>query len=80
MLIKIVHIFHLQAFFAVIDGHGGHAAADYVAKNLGRNIVEALDHNHVSEEDDHHLEKAIRKGYLVTDEEFLSQVHINSIA
>ncbi|KAF5479377.1 hypothetical protein F2P56_000208 [Juglans regia] len=59
-----------QALFAVIDGHGGHAAADYVAKNLGRNIVEALDN--VGEEDDQ-LEKAIRKGYSVTDEEFLSQ-------
>ncbi|KAG2714056.1 hypothetical protein I3760_03G008300 [Carya illinoinensis] len=59
-----------QALFAVIDGHGGHAAADYVAKNLGRNIVEALDN--VGEEDDR-LEKAIRKGYSVTDEDFLSQ-------
>lgn len=74
MLMNIVHIFHLQALFAVIDGHGGHAAADYVAKNLGRNIVEALDN--VGEEDDR-LEKAIRKGYSVTDEEFLSQVHTN---
>ncbi|KAJ0085947.1 hypothetical protein Patl1_07724 [Pistacia atlantica] len=31
-----------QAFFAVIDGHGGRAAADYVAENLGRNIVKEL--------------------------------------
>ncbi|GLT71546.1 hypothetical protein SLA2020_435560 [Shorea laevis] len=58
-----------QALFAVIDGHGGHAAADYVAENLGRNIVKALEY--VGEEE--RLEQAIRRGYLVTDKEFLSQ-------
>ncbi|KAH9781639.1 protein-serine/threonine phosphatase [Citrus sinensis] len=31
-----------QAFFTVIDGHGGRAAAEYVAGNLGRNIVKEL--------------------------------------
>ncbi|XWS21960.1 hypothetical protein CRYUN_Cryun30bG0102900 [Craigia yunnanensis] len=59
-----------QAFFAVIDGHGGHAAADYVAENLGNNIVKAL------ENDGHQLDRlvqGIRRGYLVTDREFLSQ-------
>ncbi|XP_059629708.1 probable protein phosphatase 2C 2 [Cornus florida] len=55
-----------QAFFGVIDGHGGCAAAEYVAENLGKNIVKALE-----EEDE--LEAAIRGGYLVTDQEFLSQ-------
>ncbi|XP_022718389.1 probable protein phosphatase 2C 2 isoform X1 [Durio zibethinus] len=59
-----------QAFFAVIDGHGGHAAADYVAENLGKNIVEALEN--VGDEIGR-LEQAIRRGYLVTDKEFLSQ-------
>uniref|UniRef100_A0A5B7BWQ8 PPM-type phosphatase domain-containing protein n=1 Tax=Davidia involucrata TaxID=16924 RepID=A0A5B7BWQ8_DAVIN len=58
-----------QAFFAVIDGHGGRAAADYVAENLGNNIVKALEN---SQEDDQ-LESAIRRGYLLTDEDFLSQ-------
>ncbi|KAI3417451.1 PPM-type phosphatase domain-containing protein [Psidium guajava] len=59
-----------QAFFAVIDGHGGRAAADYVAENLGNNILreaETLGKERGSPEE------AIRKGYLVTDKEFLSQ-------
>ncbi|KAL5843268.1 hypothetical protein ACOSQ4_009226 [Xanthoceras sorbifolium] len=55
-----------QAFFAVIDGHGGRAAADFVAENLGKNIVKKL--GNVGEE-----EQAICAGYLVTDREFLSQ-------
>ncbi|XP_059631009.1 probable protein phosphatase 2C 2 [Cornus florida] len=55
-----------QAFFGVIDGHGGCAAAEYVAENLGKNIVKAL-----AEEDE--IEAAIRGGFLVTDKEFLSQ-------
>ncbi|GAB2232287.1 hypothetical protein Droror1_Dr00011319 [Drosera rotundifolia] len=60
-----------QAFFTVIDGHGGHAAAEYVADHLGKNIVEAL--KRVAEEDVHGVEQAIRDGYLVTDKEFLAQ-------
>ncbi|GAB4861186.1 hypothetical protein Ancab_036343 [Ancistrocladus abbreviatus] len=60
-----------QAFFAVIDGHGGHAAAEYVAENLGKNIVKALEK--VAEANDHGVEQAIREGYLVTDNEFLAQ-------
>lgn len=63
----------LQAFFTVIDGHGGRAAADYVAENLGRNIVKEL--GNVGEEGSQ-LEEAIRIGYQVTDREFLSQVCI----
>ncbi|CAL5438952.1 unnamed protein product [Camellia sinensis] len=59
-----------QAFFAVIDGHGGQAAADYVAENLGKNIVKALEF--VGDEEDQ-LEAAIHRGYLDTDKEFLSQ-------
>jgi hypothetical protein len=69
-LMTPVDKFDRQALFAVIDGHGGHAAADYVAENLGRNIVKAIEC--VGEED--RLEQAIRRGYLVTDKEFLSQV------
>ncbi|XP_050216218.1 probable protein phosphatase 2C 2 [Mercurialis annua] len=56
-----------QAFFAVIDGHGGRAAADFVAENLGKNIVKGL------ETAGEQPEKAIRSGYMVTDKEFLSQ-------
>lgn len=64
----------VQAFFVVIDGHGGRAATDYVAENLGKNIVKGLD-QHVTKDEDKLLEEAIRKGYLVTDKEFLSQVN-----
>lgn len=60
-----------QAFFVVIDGHGGRAATDYVAENLGKNIVKAIEH--VGEKEDQ-LEEGIRGGYLLTDEEFLNQV------
>ncbi|GMN56452.1 hypothetical protein TIFTF001_025564 [Ficus carica] len=61
-----------QAFFAVIDGHGGHAGTEYVAENLGRNIVKGIEHCK-KEEDHHQIEEAIRGGYLVTDKGFLSQ-------
>lgn len=61
-----------QAFFAVIDGHGGRAAADYVAENLGRNIVKELGNGG---EKDVQLEDAIREGYRITDTEFLSKVN-----
>ena len=63
---------NVQAFFAVIDGHGGYAAADYVAENLGKNIMKEL--QHFKEDREHQLERAIRQGYSVTDKGFLSQV------
>lgn len=74
-LMTVVHMFH-QAIFAVIDGHGGHAAADYVAKNLGRNIVKALEDVNVGQDQ---LGQAIRNGYSVTDKGFLNQVPVNCI-
>ncbi|CAN1800779.1 Probable protein phosphatase 2C 77 [Linum perenne] len=58
------------AFFTVIDGHGGREAMEYVAENLGKNIVKAMEGD---EEDVVVVEEAIRKGYLVTDTQFLSQ-------
>ncbi|KMT19915.1 hypothetical protein BVRB_1g009620 [Beta vulgaris subsp. vulgaris] len=60
-----------QAFFAVVDGHGGEAAADYVADNLGKNILSSLEN--IVEADQHTVEQAIRRGYLETDKGFLSQ-------
>ncbi|KAI8537389.1 hypothetical protein RHMOL_Rhmol09G0019800 [Rhododendron molle] len=59
-----------QAFFVVIDGHGGRAATDYVAENLGKNVMKALET--VGEEEDQ-LQAAIHEAYLTTDKEFLSQ-------
>lgn len=55
----------------MIDGHGGRAAADYVAENLGKNIVKELERFGKAE---NQLEAVIRSGYSVTDKEFLSQV------
>ncbi|CAN1295001.1 Probable protein phosphatase 2C 77 [Linum perenne] len=63
-------IMYMQAFFTVIDGHGGREAMEYVAENLGKNIVKAMEGD---EEDVVVVEEAIRKGYLVTDTQFLSQ-------
>ncbi|KAK9995154.1 hypothetical protein SO802_024857 [Lithocarpus litseifolius] len=59
-----------QAFFAVIDGHGGQAATDFVAENLGRNITKALE---CVGGEEGQLEQAIRSGYMVTDKDFLRQ-------
>ncbi|XP_030935757.1 probable protein phosphatase 2C 2 [Quercus lobata] len=59
-----------QAFFAVIDGHGGQAATDFVAENLGRNITKALE---CVGGEEGRLEQAIRSGYMVTDKDFLCQ-------
>ncbi|XAR57492.1 Phosphoprotein phosphatase [Bertholletia excelsa] len=61
-----------QAFFTVVDGHGGRAAAEYVAQNLGKNIMKAIEVVGSSDKQDE-LEAAIHGGYLATDEEFLSQ-------
>ncbi|XP_038884309.1 probable protein phosphatase 2C 2 [Benincasa hispida] len=60
-----------QAFFAVVDGHGGRDAADYVVEHLGKNIINALEK--IAGEEEKEIESAIRKGHRRTDEEFLSQ-------
>lgn len=57
-----------QVFFGVFDGHGGYKAAEYVAKNLGKNIMEE-----VSRRSGDEIEDAVRDGYLTTDMEFLEQ-------
>ncbi|KAE8652239.1 hypothetical protein Csa_022131 [Cucumis sativus] len=60
-----------QAFFAVVDGHGGRDAADYVVEHLGKNIINALEK--IAGEEEKAIESAIRRGHKRTDEEFLSQ-------
>ncbi|KAK9748961.1 hypothetical protein RND81_02G093100 [Saponaria officinalis] len=60
-----------QAFFAVIDGHGGQEAANYVANNLGSKILNEL--QILKDADHHQIEEAISRGYSLTDHEFLSQ-------
>ncbi|KAK4341195.1 hypothetical protein RND71_039696 [Anisodus tanguticus] len=59
-----------QAFFFVIDGHGGKAAAEYVAENIGKNIVKELER--VERNEGKHIEVAIREGYSLTDQQFLN--------
>nr|XP_016461264.1 PREDICTED: probable protein phosphatase 2C 74 [Nicotiana tabacum] len=61
---------HNQAFFVVIDGHGGKAAAEFVAENLGKNIVKELER--VEKKEGKYIEVAIREGYSFTDQEFLN--------
>ena len=58
----------------MIDGHGGRAAVDYVAENLGKNIVKALENIEEHKHSDNRIEQAILGGYLVIDEEFLRKV------
>ncbi|KAL9245154.1 hypothetical protein vseg_018836 [Gypsophila vaccaria] len=60
-----------QAFFGVIDGHGGQEAANYVANNLGRNVLKELEN--LKDADYHGIELAISGGYSQTDKEFLRQ-------
>lgn len=62
----------------VIDGHGGRNAVDYVAENLGKNIVNSLEagNNKVSSSSSsgNYIEDALRQGYSETDKQFLVQV------
>ncbi|XP_019152058.1 PREDICTED: probable protein phosphatase 2C 74 [Ipomoea nil] len=65
-----------QAFFVVIDGHGGRNAVDYVAENLGKNIVNSLEAGNkvsLSSSSGNHIEDALRQGYSETDKQFLVQ-------
>ncbi|KAH6771234.1 hypothetical protein C2S52_016037 [Perilla frutescens var. hirtella] len=57
-----------KEFFGVYDGHGGSKAAEFVAGNLHLKILEMLETSSGREK-----EKAIKEGYLKTDEEFLKQ-------
>lgn len=60
----------------VIDGHGGRNAVDYVAENLGKNIVNSLEGKVVSKSFGNHIEDALRQGYSETDRQFLVQVYV----
>lgn len=53
------------------DGHGGSKAAEFVAENLHLKILEMLEETSSGKE----KQRAIREGYLKTDEEFLKQVY-----
>jgi len=60
-----------QAFFGVFDGHSGRKASNFVAENIGQNIVDAM--LGMGVETENILEQAVRAGYLTTDAEFLKQ-------
>ncbi|KAL0770104.1 hypothetical protein Bca101_035254 [Brassica carinata] len=61
-----------KAFFGVFDGHGGSKAAEFAAKNLGNNIEAAMEAARSGEEG-YSVERAIREGYIKTDEDFLKE-------
>lgn len=57
-----------QAFFGVFDGHGGAKAAEFASKNMEKNIMDEVENG-----SGEGIEEAVRKGYLVTDAEFLKE-------
>lgn len=57
-----------QALFGVFDGHGGAKAAEFVAKNLGKNIM-----SEASGRSGDEIRGAVKDAYLTTDREFLEQ-------
>ncbi|CAL9236290.1 unnamed protein product [Arabidopsis halleri] len=61
-----------NAFFGVFDGHGGSKAAEFAAMNLGNNIEAAMASARSGEEGCS-MERAIREGYIKTDEDFLKE-------
>lgn len=61
----------------VTDGHGGRAAADFVAENLGKNILNDISNLDGRKMQGNQIEAAIRRGYTVTDDQFLSQVSLS---
>ncbi|KAF8081539.1 hypothetical protein N665_0880s0016 [Sinapis alba] len=63
-----------KGFFGVFDGHGGSKAAEFAAVNLGNNIKAAMAAEKAGgEEGCYNIERAIREGYLKTDEAFLNE-------
>ncbi|KAF3780710.1 putative protein phosphatase 2C 14 [Nymphaea thermarum] len=59
-----------KGFFGVYDGHGGRNAAEYVAENLHKHVLEMAEkYEGLSKVE------AAKSAYLRTDKEFLSKVH-----
>lgn len=59
-----------QSFFGVYDGHGGGKAADFVAENLHKNVLEMVKDCKEKVE----REEAFKAAYLRTDLDFLEEV------
>ncbi|CAN8284775.1 unnamed protein product [Cochlearia groenlandica] len=62
-----------KAFFGIFDGHGGSMAAEYAATNLRKNIEAAIASRSGKLEGEYSMERAIRDGYIKTDEDFLKE-------
>ncbi|KAL8129959.1 hypothetical protein V2J09_019114 [Rumex salicifolius] len=61
-----------QAFFGVFDGHGGCKAAEFAAKNIGKNIMDEVSRNK-PDKNETNLQEAVKHGYLKTDSDFLKE-------
>ena len=64
-----------RGIFSVFDGHGGREAADYAADNLHDNILREVNDvgSHLDpDEFMKQVKAAMIKGFLATDQEFLS--------
>ncbi|CAN7115239.1 unnamed protein product [Brassica rapa subsp. narinosa] len=58
-----------HAIFGVYDGHGGAKAAEFAAKNLDKNVLEAV----AGKNDESEIADAVKRGYLTTDAAFLNE-------
>ncbi|XP_067944460.1 probable protein phosphatase 2C T23F11.1 [Watersipora subatra] len=58
------------AFFAVFDGHGGTAIAQYASQNLHKKVVQQLNYSRGD------YESALKNGYLQLDREMQSDIHL----
>lgn len=57
-----------QAMFGIYDGHGGAKAAEFAATNLDKNVIDEVEK--MGGQD---IEAAVKRGYLMTDSEFLKE-------
>ncbi|ESQ28501.1 hypothetical protein EUTSA_v10018643mg [Eutrema salsugineum] len=58
-----------KSFFGVYDGHGGGKAAEFVAENLHKNVLEMMKNC----EEKGEKEEAFKTAYLSTDRDFLEE-------
>ncbi|XP_042436859.1 probable protein phosphatase 2C 32 [Zingiber officinale] len=61
----------LEAYFGLLDGHGGKGATEFASKKMGEYIVDEVLSS--SKEDFNDVDRAVWDGYLKTDSEFLKK-------
>ncbi|XP_056861872.1 probable protein phosphatase 2C 25 [Raphanus sativus] len=64
-----------HAMFGVYDGHGGVEAAEFAAKNLDKNVLEAVAGGN-KKRDESEIADAVKRGYLATDAAFLNEKNV----